>query len=308
MKPFKDNVALAIDGGGIRGTLVAKALAVVEEAMGHPFAEVAQLTVGTSTGSIISAALAASKPAAEIHELYCRLGPEIFPQKWHSRFWFLKKYRYSNEPLIVALQGALGDKKVGDLWDESPPKNLVIVLHDLSENRPRFVKPRKEKYRDWYLWEAVVASSTVPTYFPVFEREGADYVDGGVGSYSNPCYVAAFELDVLLKWPLEETTLISLGTGSTKTGLGKGRARNFRLWNWVGPMLDAFTVDAAQQQMHLVEQFFEKLDFRRFQIELTESIPMDGAFGISRLTEYGEQLGRKILNDEWEEIETLDAA
>ena len=31
MKPLRPNVALAIDGGGIRGALVARALSVVEE-------------------------------------------------------------------------------------------------------------------------------------------------------------------------------------------------------------------------------------------------------------------------------------
>ena len=34
MKPFRKHVALAIDGGGIRGTMVAKALAVVAVVVG----------------------------------------------------------------------------------------------------------------------------------------------------------------------------------------------------------------------------------------------------------------------------------
>jgi hypothetical protein len=57
-----------------------------------------------------------------------------------------------------------------------------------------------------------------------------------------------------------------------------------------------------------VDQFFAKLDFRRFQIELTESIPMDEASGIPKLAEYGKKLGQKTLNNEWEKIEPLDTA
>lgn len=55
--------------------------------------------------------------------------------------------------------------------------------------------------------------------------------------------------------------------------------------------------------MDLVHRFFEGLDFRRFQIELTESIPMDDTGSLDKLSKYGEQLGQKILNDEWESME-----
>jgi hypothetical protein len=187
---------------------------------------------------------------------------------------------------------------MGDLWTETTRKDLVVVLRDLVENRNLFVKPWKFKYRDWPIWEAVLASSTVPTFFPVVKGR---YVDGGVGSYSNPAYLAAFEAAyVLPDCPPEETTLISLGTGATKTGLKEGEADSFYPWNWIGPTLDAFTIDAARQQVDLVHRFFEGLDFRRFQIQLTESIPMDDVASIDKLTEYGEKLGQKILNDEWE--------
>lgn len=298
MKPLRSNVALAIDGGGIRGTLVAKALAVVEEVENLSLAQVARLTAGTSTGSILAAALSVGLSADEIHALYCELGPRIFPKTWRSRLWLLVTYRYSNAPLIEALQGVLGDTKMGDLW---PRKDLIVVLHDLVENRARFVKPWKEDYQDWPVWEAVVASCTVPTFFPVFKGR---YIDGGVGSYCNPCYVAAFEAAFCLEgWRPEETTLISLGTGCTKSGVQPGEADRFRPWDWIGPAVDAFTVDAARQQKNLVRQFFPALDFRRFQIELSESIPMDDVASIPKLTEYGEKLGHKILNDEWEEIE-----
>jgi patatin-like phospholipase/acyl hydrolase len=56
-KPLRKNLALAIDGGGIRGTMVAKALAVVVESQPDLFADRPLLLVGTSTGSIISAGL-----------------------------------------------------------------------------------------------------------------------------------------------------------------------------------------------------------------------------------------------------------
>lgn len=298
MKPLRPNLALAIDGGGIRGTLVAKALDVVEKAEGLSFARAARLLAGTSTGSVIAAGFSVGLSASQMHRLYCELAAEIFPKTLRSRFWLLARYRYSNQPLIDALRRVMGDIKMGDLWTETSKTDLVIVLRDLVENRNLFVKPWKSKYRNWPIWEAVVASSTVPTYFPVFKGR---YIDGGVGSYSNPCYVAAYEAAFILKdCPPEETTLISIGTGSTKSGLKEGKAARLWPWDWVGPALDAFTADAARQQVHLVQRFFEGLDFRRFQIALSDPIPMDDTGSIDKLTEYGEKLGQKILNDEWE--------
>ena len=73
-KPLRKNVALAIDGGGIRGTMVAKALAVVEETLPAPLYEVVRLTAGTSTGSIIAGAMAAGMTADRIHAVYEELG------------------------------------------------------------------------------------------------------------------------------------------------------------------------------------------------------------------------------------------
>jgi patatin-like phospholipase/acyl hydrolase len=39
MKPFRKHVAIAIDGGGIRGVIVTKALSMLEEQLGKPVHE-----------------------------------------------------------------------------------------------------------------------------------------------------------------------------------------------------------------------------------------------------------------------------
>jgi hypothetical protein len=47
-----------------------------------------------------------------------------------------------------------------------------------------------------------------------------------------------------------------------------------------------------------VRTFFEQLDFRRFQVDFDRPIPMDDVSNIPELTAYGDEMGRKILNDE----------
>jgi hypothetical protein len=126
------------------------------------------------------------------------------------------------------------------------------------------------------------------------------YVDGGVGSYSNPCYLAAYEAQFCLKWDPKETTLISLGTGRDPQGLRPGQPGRFMAWDWLNPTLDAFLTSAADQQVHLVKTFFQDLDFRRFQVDLSQAISMDDPTQVSNLTAYGEQMGKMILNDQYD--------
>lgn len=297
MKPLRKHVALAIDGGGIRGTMVAQALALVEQELGQPWADLFQLGAGTSTGSIISTCLAARIPAAKIHELYVRLGATIFKRSLRF-YWPLSGWKFPNKPLIAALRDVLGERTMGSFWSAPQPIDLIITVRDLVEKRTRYVKSWKHEYQDWKAWYAVLCSSTVPTYFPVVDGR---YVDGGVGSYTNPCYIAAYEAVYLRQWDAKETTLISLGTGREPGRLAPFRADRFNAIEWVQPLINTFLADANDQQVSVVRRFFPDLDFRRFQIDLDPVIAIDDPAGIPALTELGKKLADMILNDELDE-------
>ena len=146
MKPFRKNVAIAIDGGGIRGVMVTRALAILEDHLGQPARQIFRLTAGTSTGSIISAGIAAGLTGSQMHQLYVQLGDTIFRKTLRSQLWLITKYRYPHEPLEAALKQHVGDKKMGDFWSANPPTDVVITAFDLVDNRTRFIKPWKPEY------------------------------------------------------------------------------------------------------------------------------------------------------------------
>ncbi len=294
MKPFRKHVGIAIDGGGIRGVIVTRALTLMEEAMKKSCHEVFRLAAGTSTGSIISAAIGAGLSAQKINQLYVDLGGIVFKPSWRTSLWPLTKYRYPQEPFKKALLDNIGDLKMGDYWKARKPTDIVITTYDLLTSKTRFIKPWKKEYRDFPVTTAVLASSCVPSYFPVVEGR---FVDGGVGAYANPCYIAAYEALKCLRWKPEETTLISLGTGRPPS-LKPGEPEKLVAWQWLEPVEDAFFASTSDQQIHLVETFFPKLDFRRFQVDLTEYIAMDNPSKIDELIGYGEKLGKMILNDQ----------
>ncbi len=295
MKPFRKNLAIAIDGGGIRGVMVTRALTMLEEHLGAPIHDSARLYAGTSTGSIISSALAVGLNAAQVHGLYLKLADTVFHSSWRTALFPLSRYRYSSEPLAKALHDELGDRKMKDLWKDLQLTDLVITSFDVLTNRTLFIKPWKQEYQDWLISYAVLTSSCVPTYFPPVDGR---YLDGGVGSYANPCYLAAYELQFCLGWDPSETTLLSFGTGRPPDLLKPGQPERLFAWNWIEPVLNAFLSSASDQQVVVVEDFFKKLDFRRFQVDMRENIEMDDIHHIAQLLEYGEQMGEMVLNDE----------
>ena len=297
MKPLRKNVAIAIDGGGIRGVIVTQALTLLEEELGKPLQEIFQLTVGTSTGSIISAGIAIGLSAQKMTHLYKTMGETIFPRTPYKWFFPLTRYRYPDDPLKAALKDNFNDMRMGDFWTSDQRMDVVITAYDMLENRTRFIKPWKPEYQAWPVAKAVQASCTVPTYFPVVENR---YIDGGVGSYGNPCYVAAYEAKECLLWDPEETTLISIGTGRSPYTFEPDQAQRIWAWDWIAKVLGVFQQSAYDQQVHLVDTYFEKLDFRRFQINLRENIEMDDIYQMDRLIAYGARLGRMIINDRFD--------
>jgi predicted acylesterase/phospholipase RssA len=297
MKPFRKHVALSVDGGGIRGIIVTRALCRLEAELGRPARQIFGLAAGTSTGSAISAGIAASLNAKQLHELYMSLGGTIFRKTLRSSLWLLARYRYPLGPLEAILREQVGDMVMADLWAQGSPTDLVITTFDVMENRTRFIKPWKEEYARWPVARAVLASSAVPTVFPPVDGR---FVDGGIGSYANPCYLAAFEAWFCLGWDPAETTLISLGTGRAPRTMAPGDADRLWPWQWLDPVLNAFAKSAGDQQVNVVAGLFPALDFRRFDVALHSEIPLDGIDRIPELVNYGDELWRKIRQDETE--------
>jgi predicted acylesterase/phospholipase RssA len=187
-----------------------------------------------------------------------------------------------------------GDMRMKDLWQDLALRDVVITAFDVLTNETCFIKPWKLQYQEWPLVKAVLASSCVPTYFPAVDGR---YIDGGVGSYANPCYLAAYELSFCLGWKPEETTLLSLGTGRSPNAIRPGEPDRIAAWDWLEPVLDAFLTSASDQQVRLVDTFFNKIDFRRFQVDMDEALPMDDPAAIPMLVEYGTEMGKMILAD-----------
>ena len=145
MKPFRKHVAIAVDGGGIKGVMVTRALSILEDHLGSTSHDLFRLAAGTSTGSVISAGIGAGLSGAGLHRLYSELGATIFRKTWRYYLWPLSRHRYPSRPLEIALKRYVGDTTMGDLWAADPPTDVVITAFDMVTNRTRFIKPWKDE-------------------------------------------------------------------------------------------------------------------------------------------------------------------
>ena len=333
MTPLRQHVGLAIDGGGIKGLIISQALIALEDELGGgPLIQKPQIQImaGTSTGAIITGAIAIGLKAADIAQVYKDLGQEVFPPlapQWlpeplqkADEFlrMILQPHLYTNEKLIEVLKAAIekqtgkADLTLAELNELMPPdKALILTAVNINERRTKFIKSYKPDDGNWTLWEAMVASSSAPIALPVWlRREGQDkqvyYTDGGVGNYGNPAYVVAQEAVVFRGYAPADVSVISFGTGwvnGENYQKANGEPTGWHGLNWALNAPNLLTGDAVRaQSLDIIEGFGNQIDYRRFQFALEQDISAD-AFGSDEtyafMEKLGDQLGGRIRNDQF---------
>jgi hypothetical protein len=229
---------LTLDGGGVRGVLTLQYLKRLEQILadrhGRPvlLCDYFDLIAGTSTGSIIAAALARGMRAGEIETQYDKLAKRVFRRRWYRLG--LVGAKFHHKPLRKALKGLFGDLRIG-----SPElrTGLLIVTKRIDKgsqwplsNNPRATyfhsRPGKSSLPngDFLLRKVVRASTAAPHYFEhekleIHPGEEGEFIDGGVSTANNPT-LEALKLVTLsgfrIGWELgpDRLLVVSCGTGA----------------------------------------------------------------------------------------------
>src|SRR5512135_1823791 len=332
MTPLRKHVALAIDGGGIRGLVVAQALIALEDELGggplihHPEFKV---LAGTSTGAVITAAIALGMPAADIAKVFIDMGQKVFPPL--APAWFpgaltqadefvrsiVKPFVYSNEKLIDLLKSVIrqqtgqADLTLAELNQRlGPDKVLIFTTVDINERRTRFIKSYKPDNGDWKLWEAILASSSAPISLPVYSRlnaagQPAYYTDGGLGNYGHPAYLAAQEAIVFRDYAPRDVSVLSFGTGwvtSANFERANGVPTGWHGLDWAKNAPRLLVGDTSRAQALDISEGFgdHQIDFRRFQFTLDATIEGDAYSDdatYALMKKLGDELGERIRNN-----------
>ena len=268
--------------------------------------------------------------AASIAEVYQNVGQRVFPRLTPA--WFpsplksaaelllavVRHSLYSNKELIrvlreiIAKQTGDSDFTLADLDKRiGPDKALILTTVNITERRTHFLKSDSPADGSWKLWEAILASSSVPPALPVWTRTEAGkpayYTDGGVGSYGNPAYVVAQEATAFRNYRPSEVSILSFGTGWLNADNFEHEYHAPTTWrglDWAGNAPSLFVGDTIRSQSLgiLEDPATSAIDFRRFQFELKEDIPAD-TYGddatYAYMKQLGDELGRRIADNQF---------
>ncbi|HVO25168.1 MAG TPA: patatin-like phospholipase family protein [Candidatus Margulisiibacteriota bacterium] len=229
---------LSLDGGGIRGILTLEYLDAIETLLrarsGRSdllLCDYFDLIGGTSTGSIIAAALACGFTVAKLKALYRDIGATVFKGSFLRKGLLVPKF--PSEPVHKALDQNLGADTTLD--SDRIRTGLMVMAKRLDTGAPWPLHNHPEaRYAAQdgrlLLSDVVRASTAAPTYFEperiaILSRDGTvvdgAFVDGGVSPFNDPS-LQLLMLAALhghgFRWQTgtENLLLISVGTGTYK--------------------------------------------------------------------------------------------
>lgn len=193
---------LSLDGGGVRGILVAVLLQRLQREIPELLNNV-DMIAGTSTGGVLALLLASGYSPKQCQELYAWGCPHIFERSIFRRFNpFCAKYSSDNREQF--LRRYLGSRSMADLrmptlitsfkLDGRSPSNSAPTFFDrkhvggwrpaLLSNIP-VAAGKVPPDSDLLAWEAAMRTSAAPVVFPIHNG----YCDGGVFA-NNPALLA----------------------------------------------------------------------------------------------------------------------
>lgn len=363
----RENIAITIDGGGVKGAMVAYGIIELEKYLGleegQPLISDPRIKVlaGTSTGAILAGGIALGMTGKELVKMYKALGDVVFGKPGPLRpfgskvpllsslkipmsvlrviekfpvlgeifIYAMYPARYSLDPLndILCEQiekhigAGTGDYTMGQFGEYLQANTvgkptLIITAMEVLARKTRFLKTTQTSaLQQMKVVDAVMASSSIPTYFPpvaIPTKSGEDptrfLIDGGVGNFENPAYVAAWEMcyphnpDETRRYDPKTVTVYSFGTGYQPTEIYRkkfGLPGSWWALDWAQRVIDMFLVDTVREQSRALIASYQGIDLRRFQLVFDQFIGADDfQFVDTYLKDQGMILQERIRNNQ----------
>jgi patatin-like phospholipase/acyl hydrolase len=270
---FRGHNVLQIDGGGIKGVMAAYHMFAIEEKYGK-VNEHFKYMYGTSTGAILTAALACGIPAKEMLRLYVEEGADIFQERGLP---FGSKY--NNKYAIKTLKEKIGNVTFEELFKRTGVELNIQVVNATSyqeETWNHVVKPNEK------VWFAVLCSMSAPTYFPPVRNDNYIYLDGGTGVMNCTLRKAVNQMYYTKGMKSGEFFILSFGCGRIKQEYKKTK---------LGQALWAFNFGREQSIVQQEKEFVYRqanlgiIGFR-WNTEMTKKLnEMDNTKNIPKLVE-----------------------
>lgn len=215
---------LSIDGGGVRGILPSVILSRLEELTGRHPADLFDLMIGTSTGSIIISVLNIpdehGKPKFNCNDLldiYLKECPKVFSAStWKN---LTSMYGVYGGRFSTHLRDDLFNQWLGEVCLSGTVGDIVIPTFDLCSKQPVFFKTRKARMcaeDDICLQDVVKGALAAPTIFNPHQIQDRLYMDALYGK--NPTMFGIIEALKHYDVSLNDIEVFSIGTGYSEDG------------------------------------------------------------------------------------------
>ena len=283
---------ISIDGGGSLGIIPAMFIAEIEKRTKKPIAKAANLIAGTSTGAIIAGAVGCRsstdffKPrlsGQDLIELYAdpiRLRTIFSPSSYYTKFTAGPKY--SEEGRSSVIKEFVGGSKMKDTLTDL----VITAVNDNQHNTKLF---NRLEDPDCPLYDAIMASSAAPTYFPGHTVGSDLYVDGGLHANS-PSQLAQTYAHQKLSIPIEKIRIWSLGTGNY-CGDSNSVAKNGGWIHWAKSAFNSASNSQASNSDNDLHALLGPERYSRWQVWFDKKVPIDATDDDSILSfaEYGRE-------------------
>ncbi|WP_202078515.1 CBASS cGAMP-activated phospholipase [Caldalkalibacillus salinus] len=293
---------LALDGGGIRGIFTAYVLQLIEEKTGSHIGHYFDMIGGTSTGSIIAAAIVKGKPMREVVKFYEREGKKIFHRQ--AVFGFFQTI-YSHKRLKRLLHRELGTTRL-----EQISQSLVLPAVDLKRCQPIVFRSRgnnvsEDMYHyhtgsniDATLLDAVISSCSAPIYFEPY-RINQNFIatDGGLWA-NNPSLVCLQEAIQTFNQKLDDIKIMSVGSGLQGITFDK-KTKRWGLPHWIKvklfplqirPTLIDLALHLSSESVSSQCQTLCGAHYLRLNAPMQHEVPFDDVQSLEKLKKLGEEV------------------
>jgi patatin-like phospholipase/acyl hydrolase len=287
---------LALDGGGIKGTFTAAALAEWERLTHARIADHFDLVAGTSTGGILALGLGMGLEARDILSFYETRGAVVFPLtslRRKARYWVRSLFqpKFPQEVLRQELKMAFAQAPRRTMH-ESICRLVIPACHARTGAIHLFRTnhhPDLAADRDRVAIDVALATAAAPTYFRAAEVNGQSYVDGGVWA-NNPVMAAIVEAVSRLRIPLNHVDILSVGTTSEPYSGRHTLRSGLAGWAWQGRIITLLMHAQQQATSELAGTLAGRARLLRVDQTLVPGeVSLDKVASISDLRDYGRE-------------------
>lgn len=231
-------LAISVNGGGALGIGPLAFMCRLEQDTGKKLGDLAVAFAGTSTGAIIAAGLDEGYSAHELFDLYKDNLPKIFTKyPWYKRMT-AGCPTYDNSFLKKMLQ-----EKFKGTMDQFKKPIFIPTTHTNG----------KSVEKVWDLGDTgvekafcILTSTAAPTYFDCVQKDGDNYVDGGMWANSS---IAVLNAGLKRSAYGKSLRILSFNTGMETPNTLKG---NQTLLGWAEYIFKEWVARAGKSNLYEV--------------------------------------------------------